>query len=135
MEQLEDRRVMAVLPYGATADDTGEFMLGRIAVTPVMLESTGAVSTEDWTPAYVESVMSNIQTGLQWWNQLLAKKSSVHTLDWVIDRTYVDNRLPISYEPINMTSEGYLQWGPQFLQSVGFNQSSSFETKIGRAHV
>lgn len=130
LECLEDRRVMATLPFGATSQDTGEFMLGRIAVTPVFLESTGAVSTEDWTPAYVEAVMGNIQTGLQWWNQLLAKKSSLHTLEWVIDRTYVDNRLPITFEPINMTSEGYLQWGPQFLQGVGFNNSPNFETNI-----
>ncbi|MFN9625348.1 MAG: protein containing Planctomycete extracellular domain protein, partial [Planctomycetota bacterium] len=130
LECLEDRRVMATLPFGATSQDTGEFMLGRIAVTPVFLESTGAVSTEDWTPAYVEAVMGNIQTGLQWWNQLLAKKSSLHTLEWVIDRTYVDNRLPITFEPINMTSEGYLQWGPQFLQGVGFNNSPNFEANI-----
>lgn len=130
LESLEDRRVMATLPFGATSQDTGEFMLGRIAVTPVFLESTGAVSTEDWTPAYVDAVMGNIQSGLQWWNQLLAKKSSLHTLEWVIDRTYVDNRLPITFEPINMTSEGYLQWGPQFLQGVGFNNSTSFETNI-----
>jgi hypothetical protein len=130
MECLEERRVMAVLPFGATSQDTGEFMLGRIAVTPVFLESTGAVSTEDWTPGYVEAVMGNIQSGLQWWNQLLATKSSVHTLEWVIDRTYVDNRMPITFEPINMTSEGYLQWGPQFLQGVGFNNTTSFETNI-----
>ena len=130
LERLEDRRVMASLPFGATSQDTGEFMLGRIAVTPVFLESTGAVSTEDWTPAYVDAVMGNIQSGLQWWNQLLAKKSSLHTLEWVIDRTYVDNRLPITFEPINMTSEGYLQWGPQFLQGVGFNNSPNFETNI-----
>jgi hypothetical protein len=130
MECLEDRRLMAVLPFGATSQDTGEFMLGRIAVTPVFLESTGAVSTEDWTPGYVEAVMGNIQSGLQWWNQLLATKSSVHTLEWVIDRTYVDNRMPITFEPINMTSEGYLQWGPQFLQGVGFNNTTSFETNI-----
>ena len=130
VECLEERRVMTVLPFGATSQDTGEFMLGRIAVTPVFLESTGAVSTEDWTPAYVDAVMGNIQSGLQWWNQLLATKSTVHTLEWVIDRTYVDNRLPISFEPINMTSEGYLQWGPQFLQGVGFNNTTNFETNI-----
>ena len=130
VECLEERRVMTVLPFGATSQDTGEFMLGRIAVTPVFLESTGAVSTEDWTPSYVDAVMENIQNGLQWWNQLLATKSTVHTLEWVIDRTYVDQRLPITFEPINMTSEGYLQWGPQFLQGVGFNNSVNFEANI-----
>jgi hypothetical protein len=131
-ESLEDRRVMASLPFGATPQDTGEFMLGRIAVTPVLLESTGAVSTEDWTETHVAEVMNNIQTGLQWWNQLLAKKSSVHTLEWVIDRTYVDNRLPTPFEPINMTSEGYLQWGPKFLQDIGYSQTNSlnFESSL-----
>lgn len=131
-ETLEERRVLASLPFGATPQDTGEFMLGRIAVTPVLLESTGGLSTEDWSDSHVQDVMNNIQTGLQWWNQLLAKKSSVHTLEWVIDRTYVDNRLSTPFEPINMTSEGYLQWGPRFLQDIGYTQASgaNFESSL-----
>ncbi|MBM3964853.1 MAG: protein containing Planctomycete extracellular domain protein, partial [Planctomycetes bacterium] len=105
-ESLEERRVMASLPFGATAEDTGEFMLGRIAVTPVLLESDGTIdpSTENWTPSHVAAVMNNIQTGLNWWTQLLQKESSVHTLEWVIDRSYADNRPGTPYEPINRTS-------------------------------
>ena len=88
-------------------------MLGRIAVTPVLLESTGALSTEDWSDSHVQYVMNNIQTGLQWWNQLLAKNSSVHTLEWVIDRTYLENRCGTPFEPINLNSERYLPLGPE----------------------
>ena len=87
IESLESRRVMATLPYGAEFDDTSEFLLGRVAVTPVFLESNGATdaNTENWTPAQINQVLSNIQTGLNWWSQLLATKSSVHTLDFIID--------------------------------------------------
>ena len=46
VESLETRRVMASLPFGAEADDTAEFMLGRVAVTPVFLESDGSVDAK-----------------------------------------------------------------------------------------
>lgn len=132
VEILESRRVMASLPFGAEPEDTGEFMLGRIAVTPVFLESDGSIdpSTEDWSPAQVNQVFSNIQTGLNWWTQLLATKSSVHTLEWVIDRTYVDNQPPISYEPINRNSNAYSLWVSEFLTDVGFASSPDLETNI-----
>jgi hypothetical protein len=131
-ESLEARRVMAGLPFGASTNDLGEFMLGRIAVTPVMLESNGTLdpSTEDWTPSHVSFVMNNLQRGLNWWNQLLAKESSVHTIEWVIDRTYVDNRLATPYEPINRTSNAYESWIGQFLSDTGFSNSFDFEQNI-----
>jgi hypothetical protein len=132
VEILESRRVMASLPFGAEPEDTGEFMLGRIAVTPVFLESDGSIdpSTEDWSPAQVEQVFSNIQTGLNWWTQLLATKSSVHTLEWVLDRTYVDNQPPISYEPINRNSNAYSLWVSEFLTDIGYASSPDLETNM-----
>lgn len=123
---------MASLPFGAEPEDTGEFMLGRIAVTPVFLESDGSIdpSTENWSPAQVEQVFSNIQTGLNWWTQLLATKSSVHSLEWVIDRTYVDNQPPISYEPINRNSNAYTLWVSEFLTDIGYASSPDIETNM-----
>lgn len=131
-ESLETRRVMASLPFGATTSDLGEFMLGRIAVTPVLLESSGAidVSTEDWNSSHVSLVMNNLSQGLNWWNQLLAKQSNVHTIEWVIDRTYVDNRLTTPYEPINRISNAYELWIGQFLSDVGFSTSFDLEQNI-----
>ncbi len=132
MESLESRRVMATLPFGAEADDTGEFMLGRIAVTPVFLESDGSIdaSTENWTPSQINQVLSNIQTGLNWWTQLLATKSSVHTLEWVIDTTFATNLIPTPYEPIARNSNAYSMWVSKFLSDVGFAGNSNLDDNI-----
>jgi hypothetical protein len=123
---------MASLPLGASPNDLGEYMLGRIAVTPVLLESDGSIdpSTEDWTTSHVTTVMNNIQEGLQWWNRLLAKESSVHTLEWVIDRTYVDARWNTPWEPINRTSNAYDLWVDRFLRDTGFASSFDLEQNI-----
>ncbi len=132
IESLESRRVMATLPFGAQADDTGEFMLGRIAVTPVFLESDGSIdaSTENWTPSQVNQVLSNIQTGLNWWSQLLATKSTVHTLEWVIDTTYATNLTPTPYEPIARNSNAYSIWVSKFLSDVGFAGNTNLDDNI-----
>ena len=66
LEQLEVRQVFSVEPFGAFEEDTGEFMLGRVAVTPVFLESTGAASTENWTQAHIAEVLAKIEEGMQW---------------------------------------------------------------------
>jgi hypothetical protein len=132
IEQLGRRDLFAGLPFGATAEDTGEFMLGRVAVTPVFLESNGQIdtSTENWTPTHKSAVLSNIRAGLDWWEQLLATKSSVHTLDFVIDTTYADNPIATPYEPIGRTSNSYVDWVSRFLVDVGFAQSSQLETNM-----
>ncbi len=132
LESLESRNLFAGLPFGAAPDDTAEYMLGRIAVTPVFLESNGQIdaSTEDWTPQQKATVLGNIQTGLNWWKQLLATKSTVHTLDFVIDTTYVDTPAPTPYEPISRISNAYVDWVSQFLVGAGVSQGSSLESNI-----
>jgi hypothetical protein len=133
IESLEDRRVMATLPYGAEHDDTGEFMLGRVVVTPVFLESDGTInpSTENWNTAQIRDVLNNIKVGLDWWKNLLATKSSVHTLDWVIDETsYAVFPKSTPYEPINLRSDAYAQWVPQFLQDIGYSSNVSIDANI-----
>lgn len=131
-EPLESRALFAGLPFGATAEDTGEYMLGKIAVTPVFLESNGQIdpSTENWTTEHKTAVLNNIQTGLNWWKQLLATKSSVHTLDFVIDQTFITSPAPTPYEPIARTSNAYSDWVSQFLVDQGFAQSTQLDTNI-----
>jgi len=132
LESLESRNLFAGLPFGAAPDDTAEFMLGRIAVTPVFLESNGQIdaSTENWTSQQKATVLGNIQTGLNWWKQLLATKSTVHTLDFVIDTTYIDTPAQTSYEPISRISNAYSDWVSQFLVGTGFSQRSSLESNV-----
>ena len=43
LESLEARRLLTGLPFGAAADDTGEYMLGDVLVTAVLLESDGSL--------------------------------------------------------------------------------------------
>lgn len=132
IESLESRQLFASLPFGATADDTGEYLLGRIAVTPVLLESNGQIdaNTENWTELQKSTVLANIETGLDWWTELLGTKSNVHTLEFVIDRTFLDSPTPTPYEPISQRSNGYVDWVSRFLNDTGFSQSGQLETNI-----
>ncbi len=132
LERLEPRWVRASLPYGAVANDTGEYMLGRVAVTPIFLESTGQVdaSTENWNSAHVAEVNSKIDEAFNWWKELLATKSNVHTLDFVIDPTFVNTPSPTAYEPINRRSDDYALWSQEFLMRQGYDDFSSLELNM-----
>lgn len=132
LERLEPRWVRASLPFGATANDTGEFMLGRVAVTPVFLESNGQVdaSTENWNPAHKAEVAAKINEAFAWWKDLLATKTTVHALDFVIDPTYIDAPSPTAYEPINRRSDDYALWSQEFLMRTGYDDFSSLELNM-----
>ena len=130
LESFEPRNLMAGLPYGAADLDTGEYMLGRVAVTPVLLESQGTKSTEDWNPEHIQTVLSNLNAGLAFWDDLLATKSTVHSLEFVVDDTYATNPVPTDYEPINGQSNDYVKWVSEFLILQGFNQSTDLELNI-----
>ena len=132
LERLEPRWVRASLPFGATANDTGEFMLGRVAVTPVFLESNGQVdaSTENWNPVHKAEVAGKINEAFAWWKDLLATKTNVHTLDFVIDPTYIDAPSPTAYEPINRRSDDYALWSQEFLMRTGYDDFSSLELNM-----
>ncbi len=132
VESLETRRVMASLPFGAEVDDTAEFMLGRVAVTPVFLESDGSIdpNTENWTQSQIQSVLNNIQAGLNWWTDLLRTKSSMHTLEWVIDTKYATTPKSTPYEPISRRSNDSELWVGKFLSDIGFSSSSVLDNNI-----
>ncbi len=124
--------MFAGLPLGAQAWDNAEYMLGRVAVTPVFLESNGQIdlNTENWTAQHKNEVMQKIDEGLDFWVDLLATKSSVHTLEWVIDTTWVDNPSPTVYEPISRRSNDYLLWVPEFLTRQGYSATNGIESNI-----
>ena len=62
IEQCESRTLFASLPFGALPHDTAEFLLGRIAVTPVLLESNGQAdqNVENWDQAQIADVLTKI---------------------------------------------------------------------------
>ncbi len=132
VEPLETRRLLTSLPFGAAPADTGEFMLGSVVVTPVLLESDGQIdaSTEDWTPAHIQEVLANIRVGVDWWVDLLATKSAVAPLSFTIDTTYADTPVESRYEPISRRSNDYSFWTNEFLNTIDFQRTSSLEADM-----
>jgi hypothetical protein len=145
-EQLETRAVLTALPFGAMTDDTGEFMLGDVAVTVVLMESDPALApsdnlpapqgrnapVENWSAAQIAAVKARITTGLQWWEDTLDALPNVRDglLDFEIDWTYADSPVLTGYEPIDRPSNDFSLWIYDFLNEVDFDQSGDFSTDI-----
>ncbi len=123
---------MSGIPLGATADDTGEFFLGRVAVIPVFFDSTGAIdpSTEDWTPEEIQVALDKIRTGVNWWSATLDALGTVHELEFVIDETFARNPVPSAYEPISRRSESYPTYLSPFLRDQGYGDADSIEDAV-----
>src|SRR6056297_1765732 len=90
LEKLEQRQLMAADSIGVTPLDTGEFLLGRVAVTPIFLESNGesAPNEENWEADEIDSVLENISEGVNWWSRMLVELGTQHTLEFEIDETF-----------------------------------------------
>ncbi|MEM8735384.1 MAG: dockerin type I domain-containing protein [Planctomycetota bacterium] len=122
VESLEERRVFTAVPYGANALDTGEFLLGDVSVTPVFLESNGTfdASTEDWNELSKQSVLANIDEGLQWWEDTLDNLNTVHDLNFSVDTTFADTPFETRYEGISRRSNDYALYVREFLDAQGY---------------
>ncbi len=132
IEPCESRTLFASLPFGASPHDTAEFMLGRIAVTPVLLESNGQVdqNVENWDQTQIADVLTKIDESLQWWDNLLASKTTVHDLQFVIDPKFANTPAPTVYEPINRVSNDYSEWVQEFLTNQGFANSTDLDDNM-----
>lgn len=137
LERLEDRSLMTGMPYGALPDDTGEYMLGDVHVTVVLMESDSTmspfdVSTEDWTAGEIADVKSRVTTGLNWWKETLDAMPDVRDglLTFDIDFQYADSPVHTGYEPIRNRSNMFSTWVKDFLQPQGFDQSSNYQVNL-----
>lgn len=132
VECLEQRQLLAALPYGAQQDDTGEFLLGDVYVTVVAFESNGSqdANTENWNDTYRNQVKSNVESGLQWWVDTLGEITDKHALRFEIDYTHLDTPVPTGFEPISRSSSDFQLWIYDFLNRVGYNQTRNFSTDI-----
>jgi hypothetical protein len=131
-ETLESRLLLSTVPYGATEQDTGEYMLGTVLTTVVLMESDGSVdpNLEDWNPLVrdndgnvvldehgrtinagpgpnlIEQAKDKIREGMAWWEDTLASFGS-----WLTDPTptpvhYLDFRFDFEYAH-NPVATGY----------------------------
>ena len=139
LERLEDRALLTALPYGAYPDDTGEYMLGDVRVTVVLMESDPAIPgadvgfpIENWTSAQIAEVKANVQAGVQWWKDTLDALPNVRDglLNFTFDWTHADNPIHTGYEPIARASGHVGLWIYDFLNQTGFSSSGNFSTDI-----
>ncbi|MEO1615075.1 MAG: dockerin type I domain-containing protein, partial [Planctomycetota bacterium] len=133
IESMESRRLMSAdLPTGATPIDTAEFLLGSVAVTPVFFESDGTIdpSTEDWDSDEIDEVLAKIRESVDWWTDLLATKTSTHSLSFTIDDTYARNPVATGYEPINRSSQTNELYVGNWLTDLGYGEAGSIDRAI-----
>ncbi len=119
----------AGLPLGATPQDTAEFLLGTVTVTPIFLESDGSIDsqTQNWSAEEIDSVLAKITAGADWWSDLLDTLGSVHSLSFTVDDTYARNPVETGYEPIDQPSNHYNRYVGEFLDTVGVDPSMQLD--------
>lgn len=132
LEPLEQRRLLAATPMGVTPLDTGEFLLGTVAVTPVFFESDGTIDpqSQNWTPAEIDAVLAKIDEGVNWWSDTLDALNTVHSVDFIIDNTYALDPVETGYEPIDRISNHFNLYVSEFLTAQGFANVSSIEEGV-----
>ncbi|GAA5506413.1 dockerin type I domain-containing protein [Novipirellula caenicola] len=131
-QQLEKRNLLAAAPLGATELDTGEFLLGRVAVTPIFFESDGSIDaqSQNWTPTEIDEMLAKISEGVNWWAETLDGFDSVHSLEFVIDDTYAKNPVETPYELIDRNSEGFELALSGFMDSLDYPGSSALQNAV-----
>tara|TARA_R110002049_G_scaffold2750_10_gene22412 strand:+ start:41676 stop:44339 length:2664 start_codon:yes stop_codon:yes gene_type:complete len=139
VQQLEVRNLLTAAPLGATPLDTGEFLLGRVVVTPVLLESNGQIDsqTQNWSSAEVDAMLAKVTEGVNWWSDTLDALDTVHTLDFVIDSSFAKDAatgeiatVSTPYEPIDRPSNFYSTYVGDFLTDQGYGNAGSIENAI-----
>jgi hypothetical protein len=98
-----------------------EYMVGRVAVNIVLVESSGAVdpSTENWTAPERQLVFQQVVAAMSWWQSM---EPRAH-LQFVYDDHFT-SPIPTSYEPINRPHGDERLWIAEAMKSLGYVQPS-----------
>ena len=113
------------VPAGANFYDTSEYMLGEVAVAILMPESNGEIdpSTEDWTQGLIDTLVAEIQGGLDWWVQ----HAPGGNLSFIYE---LPDPIPTPYEPINNGAFTYARletlWTPGLFDTLGHHTGDAF---------
>ena len=74
----------AAAPYGAGFYDTSEYLMGKVAVNIIFVESDGMIApkteTGNWTTAKKNAVVTGVTQAMTWW----AARNSAASLSFVI---------------------------------------------------
>jgi hypothetical protein len=132
LEALENRALLATYnyPFGAMPDDTGEYMLGDVAVNVVLMESDPTMApfdnlpsgrnapAENWvaTGTGIESIArakANVEAGLKWWKDTLKQMfplAPANILNFHVNYQYADAPVHTGYEPIDRVSDDFFRF-------------------------
>ena len=138
LQQLETRNLLTAAPLGATPLDTGEFLLGRVAVTPVLFESNGQTDpqTQNWSTTEIRATIDKITEGVNWWSDTLDQLQTAHSLEFVIDGSFsidtndVIRTVETPYEPIDRPSNFFSTYVADFLNDQGYGDAGTVENAI-----
>ena len=113
IQSLEDRKLLAANIAGATWRDTGEYLLGSVAVTTILFESVGNQQTQNWTTEEIDQTIDKVVAGVTWWSDLLDSLNTVHELEFVFDHTFAETPFETIHEPIDLPSHSTSGGGQQ----------------------
>jgi len=111
-------------PWGAGFSDTSEYMMGKVTVGIIFPESDGSIdpNTEDWTQAMKDTVISEIQAGLDWWVVQDARAN--------LSFVYVTTMVTIGYEPISHPMHEESVWINEIMGNMGYTDAFYFNRVI-----
>ncbi|TWU59485.1 Dockerin type I repeat protein [Rubripirellula tenax] len=134
VQRLETRQLMAADSIGVTPQDTGEFLLGSVGVTPVFLESNGEIDAEsqNWTATEIDEMLAKVTTGVNWWSDTLDSLDTVHDLEFVVDDTYARTPFETPYEPIDRSTGALDEYIGHFVTELGYGDARSIEEAVQR---
>ena len=124
--ELPQMHPLLTTAYGAGAEDTSEYMMGTTSINVILVESTGAASTEDWSnpgpctpdcPREV-NVYSGVIVGLNWWASQNANAHLAWTWHFFFGRT--DARAQTTYEPITGPATDENLWINEIMANFGY---------------
>jgi hypothetical protein len=112
-------RLVSAAPPSPGYYETSEFMAGDVAVGIILPESDGSIDaqTETWSTPRMDSVVSEIQTGLNWWG---TSGNPNGDLTFYYD---VHRQVPTGYEPITRSSNDDTLWISGTLATLGASGS------------
>jgi len=111
-----------VLPYYAQQEDLSEFMLGKIAVSVIFVESNGELDQdlETWAEETKQQIREQISAGLAYWFNV----STVAPVIFVWD----EKTLYTKYEPITRGApnvvDGDVAWISDLMRNLGYETAS-----------
>ncbi len=110
-------------PYGAGFYDTSEYMMGKVTVNIVFVQSDGTLDprteTNNWTTNKKNQVITGLQNAMAWWAAREPKANLAFT--------FQSRTLTTKYEPINhdTTDEGL--WIADVMGKLGYSESDYFD--------